>query len=204
MKTTYRKDNPMSYRQPISSDDPDALQKLTEKLDACKDRQAYMKEINAYFRRYGTCRGFPDMPDVTAAKLDVKVAGAYSWNKRPFFDYELSNNNAEIRRLESRIKEITDMREVGFAGWEFEGGRAEINTDNNRLQLIFDDKPDEGTRAKLKRNGFKWAPSQGAWQRQLTDAAIGAAGRLDFLKPTDGRTVREHQPKAPARDDRAR
>ena len=37
-----------------------------------------------------------------------------------------------------------------------------------RIQFIFEDKPDEETRNILKNNGFKWAPSQGAWQRQLT------------------------------------
>lgn len=40
-----------------------------------------------------------------------------------------------------------------------------------RLQLFFEEKPEETTRKILKRNGFKWAPSQGAWQRQLTNNA---------------------------------
>jgi len=38
-----------------------------------------------------------------------------------------------------------------------------------------DHKPEPEVRDVLKRNGFKWAPSQGAWQRQLTDNAIRAA-----------------------------
>jgi hypothetical protein len=72
------------------------------------------------------------------------------------------------------------------------------------LQLFFDEKPTEQQRAQLKSNGFKWAPSQDAWQRQLTDNAIYAAGRLDFIKPSDGRTVHEHQPKHAPRDAGAR
>jgi len=44
----------------------------------------------------------------------------------------------------------------------------------------------------------------GITERQLNDNAIYAAGRLDFVKPSDGRTVREHQPKAPAKDMGAR
>ena len=74
----------------------------------------------------------------------------------------------------------------------------------NRLQIFFDEKPSDSQRAMLKSNGFKWAPSQDAWQRQLNDNAIYAAGRLDFVKPSDGRTVREHQPKPVARDAGAR
>jgi hypothetical protein len=56
----------------------------------------------------------------------------------------------------------------------------------------------------LKATGFKWAPTNSAWQRALNDNAIHAAERIDFIKPADGRTVREHQPKPPTRDDRAR
>ena len=37
-----------------------------------------------------------------------------------------------------------------------------------------------------KSEGFKWASSQGAWQRQLNQNAIRAAARLDFLRPEDG------------------
>jgi hypothetical protein len=141
------------------------------------------------------------MSDTTAAKLDAHV-GSRSWVTQPFDSYELTNNNAEIKRLEGRIQTVTRNQEVGFSGWAFEGGRAEANTDMNRLQLFFDEKPSESQRANLKANGFKWAPSQDAWQRQLTDNAVYAAGRLDFIKPNDGRTVREHQPSAPNKNDK--
>ena len=191
----------MPYNNAITSGDPQAVEKLTAKLEACKSEQAHMKDVNAYYRKFGTCKGYPDMSVETAAKLDGSIR---SYEKQPFPQWALSNNNAEIHRLEGRIKELTRNQEVGFSGWEFAGGRAEANTELNRLQLFFDERPNESQRANLKANGFKWAPSQDCWQRQLTDNAIYAAGRLDFLKPTDGRTVREHQPKPPARDTGAR
>jgi hypothetical protein len=190
----------MSYRNAISASDPQAKEKLTEKLEACKEAQAYMKGVNAYFRKHKTCKGYPDMLESKAAELDVRVQTAYSWNKQPFPAWALTNNNAEIKRLEGRIAEVTQNQEVGFSGWEFSGGRAEANSELCRLQLFFDEKPGEGERASLKANGFKWAPSQGAWQRQLNANAVYAASYLDFLKPKDGRTVRECQPHVPARD----
>ncbi len=187
----------MSYKNAISASDPQALEKLTEKMNTCKEMQSYMKAVNAYFRKHGTCKGYPDMSEVKAIELDLRVEKAYSWEKKPYPSWALSNNNAEIKRLENRIAEITRNQEIGFNGWEFENGYAETNTDMNRLQLFFDERPDEKQRASLKSNGFRWAPSQGAWQRQLNDNAIYAAGRLDFIKPKDSRTVREHQPHAP-------
>ena len=187
----------MAYNNAISASDPQALEKLTAKLDKCKEDQAFMKDLNAYYRKFGTCKGFPDMPDAAAEKYDKKVEQAYSWDKQPFPSYSLTNNNAEIKRLEKRIAEISYNQDVGFSGWEFEGGRTEANTDMNRLQVFFDERPDSTKCAQMKSHGFKWAPSQGAWQRQLNDNAIYAAGRLDFLKPSDGRSVRDHQPIVP-------
>ena len=195
----------MSSNNIISSSDPNAVEKLIAKKEKCQQLQEQMKDINAYWRVTGTCVGAMGLTEAQAMKMDDRIYNArYPWDKVPFSDYSLKNNNAEIRRLDKRIAEVTRFKEVGFNGWEFDGGRAEVNTELNRLQLFFDEKPSDGHRHQLKSNGFKWAPSQNAWQRQLTDNAIYAAGRLDFIKPTDGRTVREHQPKAPVRTAEAR
>ncbi|MDD4496061.1 MAG: hypothetical protein PHV32_17255 [Eubacteriales bacterium] len=190
----------MSYKNPIRSDDPQALQKLNDELQMCEKSQQYMKAVNAYYRKNGTCHGYPDMPDDRAERLDSKVSNGYSWQKAPFFDYELTGNSAEIRRLKGRIKELTINQEVGFVGWKFNGGEVIANDELCRLQVLFDEKPDEQKRAALKSNGFRWAPSEGAWQRQLNDNAIYAAGRLDFIKPENGQTPRQLQPKAPVKD----
>lgn len=49
------------------------------------------------------------------------------------------------------------------------------NYEADRIQLIFDGKPDEETRAIIKSKAFKWSPRFGAWQRQLTDNGRAAA-----------------------------
>lgn len=191
----------MSYGRTNPANEPQSVEKLTERLQKCEELQAVMKEVNAYWRKTGTCMGAPGITDEQAAKLDNKIqTTTYSWERQPFSSYDLTNNNSEIKRLKRKLAEV--LR--GFSGWEFEGGHAEANTEMNRLQLFFDEKPNDSQRAQLKANGFKWAPSQDAWQRQLTDNAIYSAGRLDFIKPSDGRTVREHQPNPPARDTGAR
>jgi hypothetical protein len=192
----------MSNNNVISSNDPNAVEKLISKKEACQQLQETMKNVNAHWRKTGTCIGAPGITEEQAKKIDYRIVNSqHFWDRVPFSDYSLKNNNAEIKRLDKRIAEVTHFKEVGFSGWEFEGGRAEANTDYNRLQLFFDEKPSDGQRSQLKSHGFKWTPSQGCWQRQLTENAIYAAGRLDFIKPTDGRSVREHQPKAPVRSE---
>lgn len=56
----------------------------------------------------------------------------------------------------------------------------------NRLQVFFDGKPDEAARDELKANGFRWAPSVGAWQRQLNKNAYYAAGYISCIQPISG------------------
>ncbi|NLO49339.1 MAG: hypothetical protein GX111_13690 [Clostridiales bacterium] len=191
----------MSYNRAKPSNEPQSAEKLTAELQKCVELQEVMKGVNAHWRKTGACMGAPGITEAQAAKLDEKIrTTSRSWERQPFSSYDLTNNNSQIKRLEQKLSEASR----GFAGWEFAGGHAEVNTEMNRLQLFFDERPNEQQRAVLKAGGFKWAPSQDAWQRQLTDNAIYSAGRIDFIKPSDGKTVREHQPNVPARDGGAR
>ena len=192
----------MSYNNVvISSDDPKAIEKLTEKLEKCQEKQDLMKKVNAYYKKNGTCIGCEGLTEQQARKLDIDVQTGYSWEKQPFPSFKLTNNNSEIRRLKKRIEQLTADKETGFVGWQFEGGEAVINEEKNRLQLLFDEKPSDAERAALKSNGFKWAPSDGAWQRQLNSNAFYAANRIDFIQPDNGKKPTELQPKAPKKNE---
>ena len=176
----------------ISADDDLAVEKLTKKLEGMESQQAMMKAVNAYYRKHKTLEGCPEL---TAEQVEkIKASMSQDWRKDPvpFPSYLLTNNNANIRRVRQRIEDLSHKAE--FVGWTFPGGEAKVNEAENRLQLIFEDKPDADTRQALKSEGFKWAPSQGAWQRQLNQNAIRAAARLDFLRPEDGKSPYQLQP----------
>ena len=188
----------MSYNNnAISSDDPKAVEKLTEKLNKCEKEQEFMKKVNSYYKKNGTVKGCEGVSDELAAKLDKRVQEAYSWEQQPFPPYRITNNNAEIRRIKKRIENIEANKGTEFVGWKFNGGEAVINEDKNRLQLLFDEKPSDEQRATLKANGFRWAPSDKAWQRQLNANAFYAANRIDFIKPENGEKPTDLQPKVP-------
>ena len=166
---------------------------VTKKLEGLESLQATMKAVNAYFRKHKTLDGCPELTPEQAEKLKADMAQSWHLDKsKPYPAYLLSNNNANIRRVRQRIEELSSRSE--FAGWTFPGGEAKINEAENRLQLIFEEKPDANQRQELKSNGFKWAPSQGAWQRQLNQNAIRAAARIDFLRPEDGTSPYQLQP----------
>ncbi|RYD01506.1 hypothetical protein N752_29845 [Desulforamulus aquiferis] len=79
----------------------------------------------------------------------------------PFQGWTLSNNNANIKRVRKRISELEKRNEATLPeGWSFEGGRVVMNIEENRVQIIFDGKPNEAMRTELKSRGFRWAPSR--------------------------------------------
>ena len=170
----------------ISSDDPAAVQKLKSKLERLQDEQETMKAVNAFYKKNGTLDGCPHIPLDAIEKLKAKMARSYRSKPKPYESFTLTNNGAEIRRVQARIEELSRQAATEYKGWEFNGGHAEINREANRLQLFFNGKPDADTRAALKREGFRWAPSAGAWQRQLNDRVFYAADRLECIHPLSG------------------
>ena len=183
----------------ISADRPDAVQKLQEKLEGREAAQKKMRTVNAYFKKYGTLEGCAALDPVELEAVKADMERDWHANLKPYPSYMLSNNSAEIRRLKARIEELKEQAQVGFLGWEFYGGHVVANQEYNRLQLFFDEKPSDLERSLLRRNGFVWAGSQGAWQRKLNHNAIYAAGQLPFLKPLCGKTPMEIQPKRETR-----
>lgn len=177
----------------ISADDPQAVVKLESKLASLESSQERMKAVNAYYRKHKTLDGCPDISEDVIHKLESGMASSWHYEDKPYPSWALANNNAEIRRVKERIASLTRQKEEGFTGWDFDGGRVEANTADNRLQIFFDEKPDEKARSALKSNGFRWAPSAGAWQRQLNDNAIYAAGRVDSIQPLTGESPSELQ-----------
>ena len=180
----------------ISSDDPNAVQKLEAKLQSLQALQEKMKAVNAYYRKHKTLDGCPDLSPEQISKLQAEMGKSWHMADKPFLSWQLSNNNAEIRRLQERIKKLNRQHETVYVGWDFDGGKVEINRETNRLHIFFDSKPDADTRAVLKSNAFHWSPREGAWQRQLNDSLFWTVDRIDFLRPLTGEKPSELQRKA--------
>lgn len=168
----------------ISSDDPQAVEKLEAKLAALEKHQELMKAANSAIRMKDPTKGDAKLAELGYTPEDIaKLREPDFCGRIGYPAYLLQNNNANIRRIRGRIEELKKRSENTPEGWEFDGGRVVMNTTENRLQIIFDGKPDADVRTELKGEGFWWAPSQGAWQRQLTDNAMRAARRLKCIAP---------------------
>ena len=169
----------------ISADDPAAIDKLKAKLRGLEALQDKMKAVNAYYRKHKILEGCPQLSAEEIEKLKAGMARSWRSEPKPYEGYLLTNNSAVIRQTKKRIKELSHKAETEYEGWAFEGGEVKMNREANRLQVFFDEKPDRDTCSAMRHSGFKWAPSVGAWQRQLNDNAIYAAKNLDFLQPAE-------------------
>ena len=170
----------------INADDPQAVQKLEKKLAGLEKAQETMKAVNAYYRKHKTLDGCPHLSAESIEKIKADMASQWHIEDKPYPTWALSNNSAEIRRVKERIKSLSQQREIGYVGWEFEGGKVEANAEANRLQILFEEKPDAATREELKSNGFRWSPKAEAWQRQLTDNAYRSADYIKSILPLSG------------------
>ena len=141
------------------------------------------KALNAYYRKHKSFVGFPGLTAEAAAKLTADFADTCQrcpWVKHPIPDYELTSLRGKIKRVQARLDELdkrTEQAEQPAESTKFSGGEIVRNLEADRLQILFDEKPDEETRAALKQNGFRWSPRYSAWQRQLTQNAEIAARR---------------------------
>lgn len=163
----------------IQSGDENAVEKLQEKLEKLKRNQAEMVAANRAIRMKDPVAGDKKLADMGYTAEQIKELRTPDFCGRIGYPpYALQNNNQNIHRIEGRIKELTEAKEAGTQ--ETDNGLFKVleNTEIMRLQIVFDGKPDSNVREVLKRNGFRWAPSQGAWQRQLTPAAKSSLLRV--------------------------
>lgn len=85
--------------------------------------------------------------------------------------FRRTNARQELDRIRKRIESIRENR--AKAGKEIAVGdvKATWNGEENRVQIKFPNVPTDEQRAWLKSHGFKWAPSQEAWQRKANESA---------------------------------
>lgn len=162
----------------ISSDDPAAVVKLREELAKLERLQSTMKAANKLVRKNDraglAALGFSE------SRINQLFTPDFA-QRIGFPDYAITNNGANMRRIQKRIAELerkpteTTEREVS-AGID---GTAAVtvreDATENRVMLIFPGKPSAEIRQTLKGAGFKWSPNRGAWVRFLNNAGRTAA-----------------------------
>lgn len=171
--------NLLTQEQPILSKDENAIEQIQEKIATLEHSKELMKDLNKFFRKGGKIEDYNgEITEKLRSHIDFMIRQGW----QPQFD--TTNTNAEIKRLKGRLEQLQKAKEEGTTETttaDAEGNELFTvvkNTEIMRLQLIFDGKPEEEVRNILKKNGFRWSPHYGAWQRQLTDNALYSLKRV--------------------------
>lgn len=162
----------------ISSDDPAAVQKLRTELASLEALQMRMKAANKIVRKL---KRNPE-----ACVLALQAEGFSEGQSRRllepdfcgrigFADYQVKNNNANMRRIRGRIQQLQAVASVPEGEQARSRSGVVYRIEDNRVQLVFGGKPSADIRERLKSHGFRWSPTAGAWQRQLNGAGQYAA-----------------------------
>ncbi len=175
----------------ISSDDPDAIAqrlrkqttqcclrqiaKLTKQLDEAIALQEKMKQANKLIRK-GDRKGLAEM-GYTEQQINQLFTPDFC-GRFGYADYKLKNNNANIRRLKTRIKELEEAAELESEEFVYDGLTIIHNVEENRVQLVFDSIPSKEFRQLLKSHGFRWSKANSAWQRHLNNAGVFEANYI--------------------------
>ncbi len=183
----------------ISSDDPDAIIKLNEKL------ANYQKYHDRAIAGNKVMRSSLTMQEKQAKLLEIgftekeleRCIVAFSGKFENIY-FNTTNTLAEIHRIESRIKEIETKRSQQSGEIAFTGGTLVDNVEENRVQLVFDSKPEKDVIEQLKSHGFRWSPRNSAWQRQRTSSALRAAKEIAGIPASAVPQSPETQPETSA------
>ena len=172
----------------IASDDPEAVEKLKQKLEGLIKSHELMKAVNKIVRS-------SHMTEEDKIEYLVKTHGQTEerakkllrpcefFGKFGFDTYALQNSNANIRTTRKRLEHLEALHnEAPLQGnGEAMGTAWELYEEEGRIKFSFYGIPAEEVRKKLKSNGFKWSRYSKAWVRKLTPNAVFVTKRLITL-----------------------
>jgi len=139
----------------ISSDDPEVLNKLRAKLKQLEKKREAYKASN----KQAEAEGKDILPSYVLQNLGQNIKSVKD----------------RIALLEKQDKEAAEHCGENVVIYESDSYKLIKNYAENRIQFIFNEKPSEEVRTLLKHWGFRWSPSNAAWQRQLNNAGLYAA-----------------------------
>ncbi len=198
----YAKGN-YSWNDRVDNTDPYAVEKISGKIKFLEDAH----DVTLIYRKLCQKNkisnvDWTDRTDEDKAKrVEVKKEAVRLAKEKGIPDKAIkeginspftANQTADIRRNKERLEELKKRQSkieerAANAGSEggsntgrvdFAGGYIYENPEMDRIQIIYDGKPERDVINKLKSNGFRWSPSQGAWQRQLNRNGRMAVNRV--------------------------
>lgn len=179
----------------IRADDPNADEKIENKIEKLESQREEMKSINKLIRKYFK-NGCPDISPEKLAEFKNLLSTEFNLNEGQIADllkpnyrgkiigfekWELQNLGANINRYKKRITEVEKTNSKTIDD-EFENGIKVTISDDQKICIHFGFKPSEEIRTLLKEKAFKFSRYRNnAWVRKFT---LNAAFSYEhYIKP---------------------
>ena len=161
----------------ISSDDPEAIAKLADKRTDLERQRDLMKAINAAFKKGDDAK----LLALTGKGLEAwtaAVAGNFSWDKRPYASYILTNLGARIRDAAKRAATIERTAEIPASETVVGLCTITVDPDENRVLMAFPARLTREDYKSVRGGGFVWSPTRNAFVRKLSQSALWVADSI--------------------------
>ena len=157
------------------------VERLQEKIDTLKESQEKMKAANKIIRSKKLAE-VEKVDELMALGFNeqhaLKLFEPDFCGRIGFADYALKNNLAKIKDAEVLLKRHADMANKEDKAIDYIWGTLRYDYSDERYRFIFNERPPREVIDMMKESGFKWSPSNNAWQRQITPNASYTTGRL--------------------------
>lgn len=161
----------------ISGDDPEAVEKLGDKVADLEARRDRMKLINSAFRKGRGGMHWADLVEPTLTEREVKeinsTARAQPFYKGiPYPPYCLTNIGARIREAKRRATEIAERSKAEAVEEEVNGCTIRTDPDDNRIVIEYPRRLSKDEYQNVRRAGFVWSPTRGGFTRKLGGGGV--------------------------------
>jgi hypothetical protein len=160
----------------ISSDDPEAIEKLRAELAKLTAKREQIKAASKAWRKATTTEQREALIESIGVRESTRAAmRSLGSDEKLVPSYVLTNLGANIRRIEARIAELSkpapDFAPILDGGWF----RIVARHDINRIALTADRRVSEESYAHLKRSGWRWSPTEGSFLVGLHNRGVHLA-----------------------------
>lgn len=153
----------------ISSDDPEAIEKVTAQIAQLEKAHAFMVAANKCVRKEDKA-AFLKLEGATEEKWHELLNPRFS-SAKGYRSYELSNSSQNIRSKKQRLAQLQQVAKMAYKEEKYGEVTLIVDPEKNRVQLKFPGKPAQEVRERLSKRGFNFHRMEEAWQRKLNPSA---------------------------------
>ena len=151
-----------SFKTPVNQ--LEAYKKdLEQRLKSQEQYKAINKAIRTYKKNEVALIEALQELGISESKARILMTPDFA-NRIGIPSFMMTNNLANIKRIQGRIAQIEALAALPVSDKDINGATITDNTELNRVQIKFPNKPSDDCRTELKGAGFRWAPSNGTWQ----------------------------------------